>query len=50
VKTRTFYARNRIAKLLNAFGMHQDVLTAEGSACKRCAPRARNRAMEVSVH
>jgi RNA polymerase sigma-70 factor (ECF subfamily) len=50
VKTRMFHARNRIAKLLNAFGMHQAVLTAEGSACKRRAPRARNRAMEASVH
>jgi RNA polymerase sigma-70 factor, ECF subfamily len=50
VKTRMFHARKRIAKLLNAFGMHQAVLTAEGSACKRRAPRARNRAMDVSVH
>ena len=50
VKTRMFHARNRIAKLLNAFGMHHAVLTAKGSACKRRAPRARNRAMEVSVH
>jgi RNA polymerase sigma-70 factor, ECF subfamily len=50
VKTRMFHARKRIAKLLNPFGMHQAVLTAEGSACKRRAPRARNRAMEVSVH
>jgi RNA polymerase sigma-70 factor, ECF subfamily len=50
VKTRMFYARNRIAKLLNAFGMHQAVPTAEASACKRRAPRGRNRAMEVSVH
>src|SRR5262245_5136557 len=50
VKTRMFYARNRIAKLLNACGMHQAVLTAEGSACKRRAPRAHNRTTGVSVH
>ena len=50
VKTRMFHARKRIATLLNGFGMHQAVVTAEGSACKRRAPRGRNRAMEVSVH
>jgi RNA polymerase sigma-70 factor (ECF subfamily) len=49
VKTRVFHARKRIAKLLDAFGMHQAELTAEGSACSRRAPRARNRAMEVSI-
>jgi RNA polymerase sigma-70 factor (ECF subfamily) len=48
VKTRMFYARNHIAKLLSVFGM--PVLTAEASACKRRTPRARNRAMKVSVH
>jgi RNA polymerase sigma-70 factor (ECF subfamily) len=50
VKTRMFYARNHIGKLLSVFGMHQAVLTAEASACKRRTPRARNRAMKVSVH
>ena len=50
VKTRMFYARSRIAKLLAASGMHQAGLTAEGSACKGRAPRARNKAKEVSIH
>jgi RNA polymerase sigma-70 factor (ECF subfamily) len=49
VKTRMFYARNRMSKLLNAIGMHT-VLAAETSACKRRATRARNRALEVRVH
>jgi RNA polymerase sigma-70 factor, ECF subfamily len=35
VKTRMFYARNRIAKLLRCFGTHRVFPTAEISACKR---------------
>ena len=50
VKTRMFYARNRMSKLLNAIGTHQAVVAAQTSACKRRATRARNRALEVRVH
>ena len=42
VKTRMFYARNRIAKLLSSFGKHRVVFpTAGASACKRQARVAR---------
>ena len=41
VKTRMFYARNRIAKLLSGFGMHRVFSTAGASACKRQARVAR---------
>lgn len=50
VKTRMFYARNRMSKLLNAIGTHRAVVAAQTSACKRRATRARNRALEVRVH
>jgi RNA polymerase sigma-70 factor, ECF subfamily len=41
VKTRMFYARNRIARLLRRFGMHRTLARAEASACKRQARAAR---------
>lgn len=42
VKTRMFYARNRIAKILSGFGMHRVVFpTAGASTCKRQARVAR---------
>ena len=50
VKTRMFYARNRIAKLLSASECIGLSRAAEASACKRRATRARNRALEVRVH
>jgi len=46
VKTRMFYARNRIAELLGGFGMSQP---AGASLCKRRACRARKTGM-ASVH
>jgi len=49
VKTRMFYARNRIAKLLSGFGIRPAFQAAEDSACKGGAFRARNTAM-ASVH
>ena len=50
VKTRMFYARNRMSKLLNAIGTHRAVVAAQTSACNGRATRARNRALEVRVH
>jgi RNA polymerase sigma-70 factor, ECF subfamily len=49
VKTRMFYARNRIAQLLDGFGMRRASRPAEASSCKRHASAARNRAM-ASFH
>jgi RNA polymerase sigma-70 factor (ECF subfamily) len=48
VKTRMFYARNHIAKLLSNF-VRPTFQAPEASACKRRASRARNSAM-ASVH
>jgi RNA polymerase sigma-70 factor (ECF subfamily) len=45
VKTRMFYARNRIAQLLDGFGMQRASRPAEASPRKRHASAARNRAM-----
>jgi RNA polymerase sigma-70 factor (ECF subfamily) len=45
VKTRMFYARNRIAQLLDGFEMRRASRPAEISPCKRHASAARNRAM-----
>jgi RNA polymerase sigma-70 factor (ECF subfamily) len=42
VKTRMFYARYQITKLLRAFGMHRAFPTSEASACKRQARVARS--------
>jgi len=42
VKTRMFYARNHIAKLLSGFGIRPGFQAAEASACRRRASRARN--------
>ena len=50
VKTRMFYARNRIAKLLGRFGMHRALPAAEGSACRRQARHAHARAAGASLH
>jgi RNA polymerase sigma-70 factor (ECF subfamily) len=49
VKTRMFYARNRIAQLLDGFGMQRASRPAEASPRKRHASAARNRAM-ASFH
>jgi RNA polymerase sigma-70 factor (ECF subfamily) len=50
VKTRMFYARNRIAKLIRGFGMHRPRHVAKASPCKRQARDARTRAMPASIH
>jgi RNA polymerase sigma-70 factor (ECF subfamily) len=52
VKTRMFYARNRIAKLLRRFGMHRTLARAEASACKRQARvvRPASRATQGYIH
>jgi RNA polymerase sigma-70 factor (ECF subfamily) len=49
VKTRMFYARNRIAQLLDGYGMRRASRPAETSPCKRHASAARNGAM-ASFH
>jgi RNA polymerase sigma-70 factor, ECF subfamily len=49
VKTRMFYARNRIAKLLGGFGMRRASRAPAASACSRRASRPRNQAIAV-VH
>ena len=50
VKTRMFYARNRIAQLLGRFGLHRALPAADGSACRRQARHARARAAGASLH
>jgi RNA polymerase sigma-70 factor (ECF subfamily) len=50
VKTRMFYARNRIAQLLGRFGLHRAPSAADGSACRRQARHARARAAGASLH
>jgi hypothetical protein len=51
VKTRMFYARNRIAMLLRRFGMHR-AFPAAAPACKRqaCLARPASRAMQGYIH
>jgi RNA polymerase sigma-70 factor, ECF subfamily len=50
VKTRLFYARKQIAKLLSRMGMRRAFLTAQVSPSIRRAPRPRSRAVEATVH
>ena len=50
VKTRMFYARNRIAQLLGRFGLHRTLPAGDGSACRRQARHARARAAGASLH
>ena len=50
VKTRMFYARNRIAQLLGRFGLHRAFPAADGSACRRQARHARARAAGANLH
>src|SRR5262249_11385692 len=50
VKTRVFYARNQIAELFGAFGMQRALSIVQASASRRRAPRARSRAVGVTVH
>jgi RNA polymerase sigma-70 factor (ECF subfamily) len=50
VKTRMFYARYQIAKLLNPFGMHRTFPTPEASACKRQARVARHTSSDKRLH
>jgi RNA polymerase sigma-70 factor (ECF subfamily) len=50
VKTRMFYARNRIAQLLGRFGLHRTLSAGDGSACRRQARHARARAAGASLH
>jgi len=50
VKTRLFYARKQIAKLLGSREMHRASLTAQGSARGQSALRARSRAVKATVH
>jgi RNA polymerase sigma-70 factor, ECF subfamily len=43
VKTRMFYARNQIARLLRRYAKHQAFPTVQASACRRHMSRARDR-------
>jgi RNA polymerase sigma-70 factor, ECF subfamily len=49
VKTRMFYARNHIARLLQPFGMHQAFVTTQAT-CARRKSRANNQAMQSGIH